>query len=57
MMTNRLTEEEHYALSIYKEAIQLMFDWGKWCEIDGRMYWCIQSEVADEVDKLLEEVE
>lgn len=51
----KITPEERAQLAVYKEAIQLVFDSGSWKSIDGTLYWVIPSEIADTVDKMVDD--
>ena len=52
-----LTPEEREHLVAMREAIQILFDTGKWVNISGQLYWCIPEEAALQADKILEGVE
>lgn len=53
-MKTRLSLEECEALQAFKDAIEMVFDNGRWDTINNRMYWCVSEEAMEEVDKLTE---
>lgn len=52
-----LTPEEREHLVAMREAIEILFDTGKWAKINGQLYWCVPEEAALQADKILEVIE
>ena len=53
-MDNKLTLEDCEALAAFRDAIELMFDHGRWETIDNRLHWCVSEEAMEEIDQLTE---
>jgi len=56
-MNQRLTPDERLHLALYREAIDLMLQNGKWQVIDGSLYWVVPERIADAADKLVCDIE
>ena len=53
-MKTRLSLEECEALQAFKDAIELVFDNGRWATVNNRMCWCVPEEAIEEIEKLIE---
>lgn len=50
---NTFTPKERAELAAYREAIDIIFDSGRWERVDGELVWLIPEKAADRVQAMI----